>query len=73
MEALGDRMHSYYHAVQYQTGTAQWTVNDIRQHLDIDIIGRIDRSHFYGSRPAMDPARWTTARRNTINDSRIIA
>ena len=71
--AVGDHTHNYYHAAQYRTGTALWTANDIRQNSDIDIIGRIDRSHFYGSRPAMDPARWTTARRNTINDSRIKA
>ena len=57
-------MRNYYHAAQFQTDMALWTANDIRQYLDIDIIGRIYRSHFYGSRPAMDAARWTTAIQN---------
>ena len=37
---------------------------DYTNHMtDIDMIGRIFRSQFYGSKPAMDTARWITARR----------
>ena len=59
--AAADHLHNCYHAVQYRIGMDPWTANNLRQYQDIDIVGRIVRSHFYGSRLAMDTARWTTA------------
>ena len=60
--AVGDHTHNYYHAAQYRNGMAQWTANDIRQYLDIDIIGWIKSvAIFMVQRPAMDTERRITA------------
>ena len=55
-----ENIQGYYRAVQIDT--ARWTDNKTHNNLDIDIVGRIFRRHFYASRPAMAAARWIPAR-----------